>query len=606
MTVMLKEFMDAVIRTLRARRLDRIAVGYAVAAWLVVQAASIALPTFDAPVWALRAIIIFVLMGFPITIVAAWFAAPHLFGDEHHASRLSRAHAVLALFGAIIIVVAADLAYLLSRATTTLPEQSVVHAAVPTRSSIAVLPFVNMSGDPAKEYFSDGISEELLNDLANIPSLLVAARTSSFAFKGRNENIRDIARILAVRTILEGSVRENGRHIRITAQLINAQDGYHLWSATYDRDLTDVLAVQDEIAEAITAALTHQLVPTPSAPKPQKSQPIDQQAYKDYLLGKHELAPRTEDGAEAALALFQKVTTLAPAFADGFAALARAKINLAEYHPERGDLIPAADDDLRSALALDPKNVSALSSHLDLALHKLDWQSAIADARLMRAVNPNSATVLHEMFRFYQFLGFPDLAFAAASGAAKLDPLSFVDRLNVAAALLHDGRFAEASTAARAALALETDPTLVLSILCTASAYEKDLDTARSIATRLTREHFDRDAQLCLFQIAVGEKRLDAAKQILDRLALTYLQGGPSASELGEGYAIVGENNIAIQWLERAYESKEYLLVLLPNEKIVPPTFFDNAGWKAFYRRPLFVAWRAAHDRVAAEVAARN
>jgi hypothetical protein len=109
-----------------------------------------------------------------------------------------------------------------------------------------------------------------------------------------------------------------------------------------------------------------------------------------------------------------------------------------------------------------------------------------------------------------------------------------------------------------------------------------------------------------LFQIAVGEKRFGAAKEILDRLALTYLQGGPSASELGEGYAIVGENKSAIQWLERAYESKEYLLVLLPNEKIVPPTFFDNADWKALYRRPLFVAWRSAHDRVAAEVAARN
>ena len=133
-------------------------------------------------------------------------------------------------------------------------------------ASIAVLPFVNMSGDPSKEYFSDGVSEELLNDLANNPGLRVAARTSAFAFKGKNEDIQKIALTLHVRAILEGSVREIGDHLRITAQLINAADGYHLWSATYDRDLTDILVVQDDIARAITTALAQKLLVRATGP----------------------------------------------------------------------------------------------------------------------------------------------------------------------------------------------------------------------------------------------------------------------------------------------------------------------------------------------------
>src|SRR5215469_8302160 len=171
--------MERVLRALQARRIDRIAAGYAVVAWLLVQAAAIAMPSFDAPPWAMRALIIFAILGFPLAIAAGWIAAPHIPGTEHVGHRLRSHQATALIIIAVVIVVSAgELAYRLSRTGN---QQAAADARPdPSANSIAVLPFVNMSGDPSKEYFSDGISEELLNDLANTPTLQVAARTSSF------------------------------------------------------------------------------------------------------------------------------------------------------------------------------------------------------------------------------------------------------------------------------------------------------------------------------------------------------------------------------------------------------------------------------------------
>jgi adenylate cyclase len=598
--------METLTRAIRTRRLDRVAIGYAVVGWVLVQAASIALPAFDAPLWVLRAFIIFVLLGFPLSLAIAWFAVPHIDAKRTGRGRLKHTHVAFGLVAAVVVFFAGDLAYLLSRVT--IGNAPPADIAVPqiARNSIAVLPFVNMSGDPAKEYFSDGISEELLNDLANIPALLVAARTSSFAFKGKNENIKDIARILAVRSVLEGSVRASGQHLRITTQLIDADEGYDLWSATYDRDLTDVLAVQDEIAQAITRALTHRLLPAPRPAQNPKGRPIDPEAYRKYLLGKHELAPRTDAGGHAALALFKDVTRLAPNFAEGFAALARAEINVAEYHSERTDLIPAAHEAISQALALDPSNIRARSSHLDLALHELDWQAAVDDAHVMQSINANSAEVLHEMFRYYQFLGFPDLAQKAATDAAKLDPLSFVDRLNVVAALLHNGRYADAERATDTAFALDRDNPLILSMLCTAAVHQSELNVAHSAEAKLIAAHDSNNAQFCSSQLAFAEGRRADAKKTLDALAKTYLHGGPSASEIAEFYAVIGDYKDAGHWLEKASTLKEYLLVLFPYEKIVPPAFFRDAAWKSVSRSAMLVDWKKVHDRVVAEMASQG
>lgn len=469
-------------------------------------------------------------------------------------------------------------------------------------ASIAVLPFLNMSGDPSKDYFSDGMSEELMNRLANTPSLRVAARTSSFAFKGKNVDIKEIGRVLAVRAVLEGSVREEGNRLRITAQLINAADGYHLWSETYDRDLTGVLAVQDEIASAITTALTHTLLgprSAASAPKPS----MDPESYRMYLEGKHYFGPHTKEGVDKAVELFKQVTAREPGFADGFAALGSAYLNQAEDYPQRMDLMPAAEAALARALELDPNSLSALATHLDLALHKLDWEVAIDDAHRLQSVNPNSRVVLGEMFRYYQVFGFPEQALAATSSAAKLDPLSVVPQLNVAAALLHNGRFAEGAAAAKAALTLAPNQPFIQSLLCTAYAHSGRLEEARNIAKQFAQSNDKSDADGCLFDIAVGQGRLANAEKITDDLAARFPNSNMSAVDLADNYAVTGNNRRAVEWLARAYDAKKFTLFTIRFDKSISPAFFDDPGWKALWQRPLFKEWQAAHEKIAAELA---
>jgi len=482
---------------------------------------------------------------------------------------------------------------------------------LPPKNSIAVLPFANMSGDPKKDYFSDGIADELLNDLAATPRLQVAARTSSFAFKNKNDSIKDIARLLSVRSVLEGSVRESGQHLRISGQLIDATSGYHLWSATYDRDLTDILRIEEEIAQAITGALTRQLLPRTSHLPTVKR--ISPEAYRAYLLGKSELESRTAIGAQKAISLLNRTVSQAPEFADGFAALADADVILADKLPGRSDLIPSAEDALEHALRLDPDNVDALSARLDLSLHKLDWAGARRDARKLQRAAPNSVKVLHEMFRFYEFMSFPDLALAAAQGAARLDPLSFADRFNVETFLLHDGRFPEAIVAGKAALALRPQQPVALAVLCVAAAgagqpglaqaTEKELSVSGEAAQGHSAD--DTSGPLCRFAIAAADHRTRDAQAIVDKLAQGFPGSGISAYDLGEKYAIVGDFKKAGSWFSRSYDSKEFLIFLLPGDKLVPAGFRDSPVYRAILDRPLFREWQAAHSAVAGDLAAR-
>jgi TolB-like protein len=599
--------MRQLLKAAQARKLDRIAAAYAVAGWILVQAASITFPTFDAPQWVLRVFIIAVLVGFPLTLALAWTVVPAPRRAGKALAPSTRTDIVLlALLGLVAVLAAAQFAYELwrtpegARPKTSTPATA-TEQPVAADASIAVLPFVNMSGDPKKEYFSDGISEELLNDLANIPALRVASRTSSFAFKGKSEDIKKIAKVLGVRTVLEGSIREDGKRIRITAQLINAADGYHLWSENYDRELTNVLVIQDEIARAITKALTHKLLVNTT--QPGKPASIDPDAYRKYLEGQFLFGPRTKDGVTKAVALFKDVTELQPDFADGFAALGRALINHSEDFSGDKTLIPAAEKALARALELDPGNLNALGPHLDLALHKLDWTTAEADAQRMLAINPHSAITLHEMFRFYQIMGFPGRALIAARSAAELDPLSFVDKLNVAAALIHIARFDEAAAAAREALKLEPGQAYVESMLCTGYARSNRVPEARALAETFAARKLNEVRDGCLFDIAVGENRLADAQHILDGVAAKFPNIGLSASDLADNYAVAGSFDAAMTWLDRAYAAKEFALFTIPYDKAIPPAFFETPKWKEFWSRPLIKDWQAVHDRLEAEFA---
>jgi len=229
---------------LKRRKVFRVAAAYAVAAWLIIQIAATVFPSFGIPDWAFRLVTLLALLGFPIALILAWVLdiTPH--GIKVTAGSGNKGFYVV--IGVPTIAAIGWYWYGAHRAASTAPSNA---------RSIAVLPFVNMSGDPENEFFSDGLSEEILNSLARIDGMLVVGRTSSFQFKGKNEDLRGIGEKLGVATVLEGSVRREGERARITAQLIRASDGIHLWSETYDRTVNDTLAVQLDIAEQVAGAL---------------------------------------------------------------------------------------------------------------------------------------------------------------------------------------------------------------------------------------------------------------------------------------------------------------------------------------------------------------
>jgi len=602
---------QTLLGALRQRRVDRVAAAYGVAAWLIVQGASIALPTFGAPAWVLKVLIVAAIVGFPLTLLVAWHAAPH---PHHRRGGLPQPAsaadvALLALLGLVVLLSLAQFAV----ATGLLPrwwERAPASSAVRTASlgpaenpapaaSIAVLPFLNMSGDPKKEYFSDGISEELLNDLSNASNLRVAARTSSFAFKGKSEDIRKIARALNVRAVLEGSVREDGQHIRITAQLINAANGYHLWSKTYDRDLSNVLVVQDEIAREITAALTNQLAEV-GAGASRTPASIDPAAYRKYLEGQFFAAKKTDEGDARAVELFKQVTAAQPDFAAAFAALGWTYIHMAEFHNQRADLVASAEGALKNALRLDPNNLQALSSDLILALTGWNWRRASDDAHRLKAINPHNVFTLRGLQFYYQALGFPQRRLAALKEAIALDPLSFVDRNNLALLQNNEGDYAGAASTAEAALALQPNRPLALFSLCWADAGMRRIGEAHAIAAKLSADHQSGIADACELKIAITSGNKAAIRALADKLAgrLPHLQF--TETDIGLFYAAAGDLELAMRWFERSYKKRNYDVFSIPYFADTPQALLRSAAWGALMRRPPARSWQRAHDQTAA------
>ena len=265
---------------------------YIIVAWLMLQVADVILDKIGVPDWTFKVILVFLVIGFPIAVMLAW-------AYDLTPQGLQRTE---------------DLD---EEPTAAGKKDSVVNKkfAEPAKASVAVLPFVNMSGDPENEYFSDGLSEELLNVLAKVSGLKVAARTSSFHFKGHTGDIEEIAGRLGVASVLEGSVRQSGARIRITAQLINASDGYHLWSETFDRELDDIFAVQDEISDAVVKALKVKLLGEEFSGKKVGDTTIPE-AFNAYLQGMHYYnRGSNKEALESAVAAYSQAIDIDPNYA---------------------------------------------------------------------------------------------------------------------------------------------------------------------------------------------------------------------------------------------------------------------------------------------------
>ena len=424
---------------LRHRKVVQWGVAYCAATWTLLQLIDFLSGTYGWPLAVRQLATPALAFGLPSVLVIAWYHGDR--GEQKvGASELAILVGLVALLGGGLWWYASRLDVSAWQADKA--GQAVTRAVPQDAASVAVLPFVNMSGDPANEYFSDGLSEEILNALARIPRLYVPARTSSFHFKGRNEDVAVIAARLGVAAVLEGSVRKAGDRVRITAQLINATDGYHLWSQTYDRDLGDIFAVQEEIASAIANAL--RILLTAEQKRAAMVAPLTSstEAYEAYLLGRFELNQRGEHVAKA-IPYFEDAVASDPQFAVAWADLAVARALKKGLPGDRASRMAEAREAIAKAMALDPSRPEVLA-----AAGFVEWQDGRLDRGLelieqSLALQPNNGEALAWRALLLGQLGRYDEKLAASYESVRRDPLSWLALQNYVAELRQHGRRAE-------------------------------------------------------------------------------------------------------------------------------------------------------------------
>jgi len=526
------------IAELKRRNVIRMAGLYLVAAWLLIQVASTVLPAFHIPDWALRGLIIFLVLGFVPAVAFAWVFEMTPEGikrdDEVPPERSIAPHTARRMDRMIIAVLLAALCYFglekfvlaPTRQATEIPvAETKVRAeaqAATSEKSIAVLPFVDMSQEHDQEYFSDGIAEELLNRLAQIPELRVAARTSAFQFKGQNLDIADIGRKLNVAHVLEGSVRKSGNRLRITAQLINSATGFHLWSQTFEGDAGDVFKVQDEIATAITQALQAKLAGRSGPLKPTVA--VDPQAYDDYLRGRSYFALRDGDNLKLAVAAFDRAIARDPSYAAAHAgrafALAISEIWTPWLPTEEIRVQSRASAD--RALALDPDNVEALTARGVMALFRLDIAGAHADLERAYALAPDAVDVLNFNGDFLLSTGDLRGAERMKRKAILLDPLAWVHPKDLGIVLSAQKRYAEA--VAMDKLGAATGYQGSLNQLVRDQLSFKQFDEARRTLERVCRGQ-DAQSKLCLkseVNLLGSTGRIEEARAAMANLVIKF------------------------------------------------------------------------------------
>ena len=412
---------------LKRRKVFKIGAAYVVVAWLVVQAASIAFPAFDAPSWVLRVFILIAFLGLPIALVFAWAFDFH--PDGIQSETRSRSDKLIFVIAALLVALAFAWYFKgqpANRAGDPLP---VAAAPAPKPAppavnpqSVAVLPFVNMSGDKDNEFFSDGISEELLNALVRVDGLGVASRTSSFAFKGKTVAASEIAGQLKVRYILEGSVRKQGSTVRITAQLIDASDDRHVWSETYDRQLTDIFKIQDDIANAIVTAVRGTLGKQPGRAVEVRADTDNMQAYELYLKARELFIARRE--LPESVRLFERAVEMDPEFARGWEGLAAVSSVIQSWGFNDRDYTVLARTSAERALKLDSSLSMPWAVLSQVQKHKwpVDYDKVQQLLGKAIAADPRNATALLWRSISWIELGFFDRAVADQDLCLKLEP----------------------------------------------------------------------------------------------------------------------------------------------------------------------------------------
>jgi adenylate cyclase len=457
-----------------------------------------------------------------------------------------------------------------------------------TVKSIAVLPFVNMSNDAEQEYFSDGIAEEVINSLAHLNNLKVAGRTSSFQFKGKNADIREVGKKLAVRTVLEGSVRRQGSRLRITAQLINVEDGYHIWSERYDREIDDLFAIQDDIALSITEKLKLTLLQK-ERELITKTYTQNREAYDLYLKARFYVS-RRGISILTSMQFFQKAIELDPGFALAYAGLADANLLVATYGlAQPKEAMMRARKMAEKAIQLDPSLPEPYCSlGYYYACYEWNWKEAKKNFLRSVEVNPDYA---EGHYRYsWNYLACVEGKFDEAERhgetAIKLEPLSAICYANYSLSLIFAKKFKEAIAACQTGIELDAN-----SFLCHLSAgsaytslqmYEEAVQSYE-LAMKLSNRHHFALGPLIVTHCITGN--FDSARSLMAELKEKAKTGYVTNTFVAMAAACLDGLDTAFDYLDKAYEEHDPLLLMLKYEPLVPFIFKGDPRYKQFIER---------------------
>jgi TolB-like protein/Tfp pilus assembly protein PilF len=552
---------------LKRRNVYKVAIAYAVVAWLLIQIATQTFPFFEIPNWMVRAVIVLLLLGFPIALVIAWAfeLTPEGLKRTEFADELpTKAPRNRAWIYVVIIAGAMSVCvFFLGRYTSS--RQSGV-AELPDKS-IAVLPFENLSRDPDNAYFADGIQDEILARLSKIADLKVISRTSTQKYKSAPDNLREIARQLGVSNILEGSVQKAADQVRVNVQLINALNDAHLWSDIYDRKLTDIFVVESDIAKTVADTLQAKL--SGAEQSAITTRPTENsEAHELYLKGRYFVAKRTGDDLKRAIDYFNQAIAKDPNYALAYAGLAD---SYALLHPWAGEpaaeVLPKARVAAEKSLSIDGSLAEAHAALGQILLEELNFKDAKRELERAIELNPNYATA-HYLLGFGALvpLGQFDQGISQVKRAIELDPVSVIINTNLGVCYSRARRYAEAIAQLRKTIELDPNFLPAHSQLGDALLLSGDLAGAIREYEKVyenAKAYNDIFAQcgglMSLAQAYAFQGEREKALQLLGRVQdLERPNGGVhSAYDYALMYLALGDKNEAIDWLERSYQAKE-------------------------------------------------
>ena len=540
---------------LKRRNVYKIAVAYIVGGWALSQGIAQVLPVFDVPNWAIRLVVLLIIMGFPIALIVAWAfeVTPEGIKRTEAADAAGLRSRGVAWIYVVLIGAALSVGlffvgrYTAGHATSQTREATTTG----TDKSIAVLPLVNESGDPKDEYFSDGLSEELIAALAQISGLKVIGRSSSFRFKDRKEEPKAIGQKLGVSTLLDGTVRKQGDRVRIVAALVNAADGIQLWTQTFDKELKDIFTVQEDIAKAVAQSLQVKLLGTQDKPNQIATNSVE--AHNAYLQAHfHRQRGNVEDYRKA-FTYFDRAIELDPNYALAYAERAEAWTLIGDLTGERATAYPKARSDAEKAVAIAPALAEAHAA-LGWVRAFVEWKFAEGLSELQRAkeLSPANPIVSDLLARVIVYTGRMEEAERQAREAVELDPLSAAAQFTLGRVLFYAGKLDEAEAAGRKMAELQPSAASSHRWQLLIAVQRGDGETALREAQLEPDDGF-RAFGLALARYILGDKK--AADAALADLVARGREG--LAYQIAQVYAVRGEKDEAFEWLQIAFDNHD-------------------------------------------------